>query len=159
MVEIDRATGQVEVLKYCIVDDCGTRLNPATLEGMIQGAVAQGTGAALLEEYHYDDECQPLVSTYMDYLLPTVHETPVPEKASVVTPSPLSPLGAKGAGEGAINTTPAAIMCAINDALAPLGTQITRSAREPEPPLDADPRGGAALAERRLTIATKQQAR
>jgi CO/xanthine dehydrogenase Mo-binding subunit len=117
MVEVDRETGAVS---------CGTRMNPSTLEGMIQGAVAQGVGAALLEEYVYDDDCQPHTITLMDYLLPTVHEVPMTEKAALVTPSPFTPLGAKGAGEGAINTTPAAIMCAINDALAPLGV----SARE-----------------------------
>jgi len=126
MVEVDRETGAVSILRYFIVDDCGTRMNPATLEGMIQGAVAQGVGAALLEEYVYDEDCQPHTTTLMDYLLPTVHEVPMTEKAALVTPSPFTPLGAKGAGEGAINTTPAAIMCAINDALAPLGV----SARE-----------------------------
>ena len=126
MVEVDDETGAVSILRYFIVDDCGTRMNPSTLEGMIQGAVAQGVGAALLEEYHYDEDCQPQTTTLMDYLLPTVHEVPMTEKAALVTPSPFTPLGAKGAGEGAINTTPAAIMCAINDALAPLGV----SARE-----------------------------
>ncbi|MEX1255366.1 MAG: molybdopterin cofactor-binding domain-containing protein, partial [Dehalococcoidia bacterium] len=131
LVEVDPETGQVQILKYYIVDDCGTRLNPATLEGMTQGAVAQGVGAALLEEYVYDDEAQPLTSTYMDYLLPTIHEVPMTEKAAQVTPSPFTPLGAKGAGEGAINTTPAAIMCAINDALAPLGVLATEVPASP----------------------------
>ena len=130
LVEVDVETGQVEILKYYIVDDCGTRLNPAILEGMLQGAVAQGVGAALLEEYVYEDG-QPLTSTYMDYLLPTIHEVPMTEKASLVTPSPFTPLGAKGAGEGAINTTPAAIMCAINDALAPLGVRATEVPASP----------------------------
>jgi CO/xanthine dehydrogenase Mo-binding subunit len=123
MLEVDPETGQVRILKYYIVDDCGTRLNPAILEGMVQGAVAQGVGAALLEEYVYDEDAQPLTTTYLDYLLPTVHEVPMTEKAALVTPSPFTPLGAKGAGEGAINTTPAAIMCAINDALRPLGVR------------------------------------
>jgi CO/xanthine dehydrogenase Mo-binding subunit len=131
LVEVDRETGLVEILKYYIVDDCGTRLNPATLEGMTQGAVAQGVGAALLEEYVYDDEAQPLTSTYMDYLLPTIHEVPMTEKAAQVTPSPFTPLGAKGAGEGAINTTPAAVLCAINDALAPLGILATEVPASP----------------------------
>jgi carbon-monoxide dehydrogenase large subunit len=130
-LEIDRETGQVRILGYWIVDDAGTRLNPATLEGMIQGAMAQGVGAALLEEYVYEDG-QPLVSTYMDYLLPTIHEVPMTEKAAIVTPSPFTPLGAKGAGEGAINTTPAAIMCAINDALLPLGVRATEVPASPQ---------------------------
>ena len=84
--------------------------------------MAQGIGAALLEEYAYDEDGQPLTTTFMDYLMPTVYEVPEIEKRAVVTPSPFTPLGAKGCGEGAIHTTPAAVMCAINDALAPLGT-------------------------------------
>jgi CO/xanthine dehydrogenase Mo-binding subunit len=125
MVEVDRDTGMVKILKYYIADDCGTRLNPSTVEGMIDGGVAQGVGAALLEEYTYTDEGQPLTSTFMDYLLPTIFEAPTTEKKALVTPSPFTALGAKGSGEGAIHTTPAAIMCAINDALAPLGVRAT----------------------------------
>ncbi len=122
-VEVDPDTAMVEILSYYIADDCGTRLNPATVEGMTQGGVAQGVGAALLEEYVYDEEGQLLTSTFMDYLLPTINEVPMTQKAALVTPSPFTPLGAKGVGEGAIHTTPAAIMCAINDALAPLGVR------------------------------------
>jgi len=121
LVEVDIETGHTEILKYFIVDDCGTRLNPSTVEGMTQGGVAQGVGAALLEEYVYDAEGQLLTSTFMDYLLPSVYEVPMTEKKALVTPSPFTPLGAKGAGEGAMHTTPAAVMCAINDALSPLG--------------------------------------
>ena len=105
------------------MDDCGTRLNPATVEGQTEGSVAQGVGAALLEEYVYDEEGQLLTSTFMDYLIPTINEVPFTEKDQVVTPSPFTPLGAKGCGEGAIHTTPAAVMCAVNDALAPLGVR------------------------------------
>ena len=131
LVEVDPETGQVEILKYWIADDCGTRLNPANVEGMIQGGVAQGIGAALLEEYVYDEEGQPLVSTFMDYLLPTIYEVPMTEKAALVTPSPFTPLGAKGVGEGAIHTTPAAVLSAINDALAPLGVRATEVPASP----------------------------
>ena len=123
LLEIDRETGMVEIKKYCLVDDCGTRLNPATVEGQTEGSVAQGVGAALLEEYVYDEDGQLLTSTYMDYLLPTISDVPMTVKDEVVTPSPFTPLGAKGCGEGAIHTTPAAVMCAINDALAPLGVR------------------------------------
>ncbi|MHC4481627.1 MAG: xanthine dehydrogenase family protein molybdopterin-binding subunit, partial [Planctomycetota bacterium] len=112
LVEIDRETGQTQILRYCIADDCGTRLNPATVEGMTQGGVAQGVGAILLEEYRYDEQAQPLVSTFMDYLLPTIHEVPMMEQAALCTPSPFAPLGAKGCGEGAIHTAPAAVLCA-----------------------------------------------
>jgi CO/xanthine dehydrogenase Mo-binding subunit len=125
LVELDPETGKVKILKYCIADDCGTRLNPVNVEGMIDGGVAQGVGAALLEEYVYDEEGQPLTSTFMDYLLPTIYDAPTTEKAALVTPSPVAPLGAKGTGEGAMHTTPAVMMCAINDALLPLGVRIT----------------------------------
>ncbi len=127
MVEIDRETAQVEILKYYIVDDCGTRLNPAIVEGMTQGAVAQGTAAALLEEYVYDDEGQILTASFMDYLLPTIYEVPMTHKDATTTPSPFTPLGAKGSGESAMHTTPAAIVSAINDALAPLGIRATET--------------------------------
>ena len=131
MVEVDRQTGRTEILKYFIVDDCGTRLNPATVEGQIQGAVAQGVGAALLEEYVYDAQANPLVTTFVDYLMPTIHEVPITQRDFVVTPSPVTPLGAKGCGEGAIHTTPAAVICAINDALAPLGIEVTETPASP----------------------------
>jgi CO/xanthine dehydrogenase Mo-binding subunit len=125
LVELDADTGQVKIPKYFIADDCGTRLNPATVEGMTDGSVVQGVGAALLEEYVYDEGGQPLTTTFMDYLVPTIYEAPTTEKTALVTPSPFTPLGAKGVGEGAIHTTPAAIMCAINDALVPLGVRAT----------------------------------
>lgn len=132
MVEIDPDTGQVAIHKYVIADDCGTRLNPAIVEGQVQGGVAQGIGAALLEEYVYDENGQPLAATFVDYLLPTVHEVPSVEKHAVVTPSPYTPLGVKGTGEGAIHVTPAAIFCAINNALAPLGVELTHANAKPE---------------------------
>lgn len=131
MVEIDRDTGRVQILGYYVVDDCGTRLNPASVEGQIQGGIAQGVGAALYEEYVYDAQCQPLVSTFVDYLMPTIHEVPMTVKDHLVTPSPVAPLGAKGCGEGAIHTTPATILCAINDALAPLGKEILETPASP----------------------------
>lgn len=131
-VEIDPGTGQVTIDGYWIADDCGVRLNPANVEGMIQGGLAQGVGAALLEEYVYDEEGQALTSTFMDYLIPTISDVPSPETTAIVTPSPFTPLGAKGVGEGAIHTTPAAILCAINDALAPLGVRATETPASPQ---------------------------
>jgi carbon-monoxide dehydrogenase large subunit len=125
MVEVDRDTGQVQVLKYVIADDCGVRLNPAVVEGMIQGAVAQGVGQTVLEEHVYDENGQYLTSTFMDYLLPTIWEVPMTERTYTETPSPLSPMGVKGAGESAVLATPAALLSAINDALLPLGVQCT----------------------------------
>ncbi len=121
----------MKILKYYIADDCGTRLNPANVEGQIQGSMAMGLGCALLEESVYDEQGQPLATTFMDYLLPTIHEVPMTEKIALVTPSPFTALGAKGTGEGAIHTTPAAIMSAINDALAPLGVRATETPATP----------------------------
>ncbi|MCP5041581.1 MAG: xanthine dehydrogenase family protein molybdopterin-binding subunit [bacterium] len=132
LVEIDRETGKTQILKYFIADDCGTRLNPATVEGMTYGGMAQGIGAALLEEYPYDENAQPLASTFIDYLLPTVNDIPRAESVALVTPSPVSPLGAKGCGEGAIHTAPAAVFCAINDALAPLGLMAREVPASPQ---------------------------
>ena len=131
MVEVDVETGIVEILEYCLVDDCGTRLNPTTVEGQTDGSIAQGIGAALYEEYVYDEEGQILTSSFMDYLLPTINEIPPTKKGIVVTPSPFTPLGAKGCGEGAMHTTPAAILSAINDALAPMGVRATEVPASP----------------------------
>lgn len=132
LVEIDKETGQVEILKYCMADDCGVRLNPVVVGGQTDGSVAMGIGLALYEEYVYDDEGQPLTASFGDYLIPTIHEIPRLEKTEVVTPSPFSPLGAKGCGEGAIHTTPAVIMCAINDALAHMGTRLNETPASPQ---------------------------
>lgn len=132
LVEVDVETAQVHILKYWIADDCGTRLNPANVEGQTQGGVAQGVGAALLEEAFYDEDGQLRTSTFMDYLLPTIYEVPMTEKRALCTPSPFTPLGAKGCGEGAMHTTPAAILCAINDALLPLGVSIFEVPASPQ---------------------------
>jgi CO/xanthine dehydrogenase Mo-binding subunit len=131
MVEVDRETGQVEILKYVMVDDCGVRLNPSVVAGMLQGGLAHGVGNALLEEYVYDEAGQILTSTYMDYLMPTIKEVPLAEEHAVVTPSPITALGVKGIGEAAIHTTPAAILCAVNNAIEPLGVRITEAPATP----------------------------
>jgi len=125
MVEIDRDTGLVQILKYVLADDCGVRLNPPVVEGMVLGGLAQGVGATLLEEHAYDDQGQYLSASFMDYLMPTICEVPDVESTYTETPSPFSPLGVKGAGEAAILSTPAVLMSAINDALSPLGVRCT----------------------------------
>lgn len=131
MLEVDRGTGQVSILKYVMVDDCGVRLNPSVVRGQIQGGVAHGVGNALLEEYVFDDSGQNVTSTFMDYLLPSIHDVPLTEEHSMSTPSPFTELGVKGIGEAAIHTTPAAILCAVNDALRPLGVSITEAPATP----------------------------
>ncbi len=86
---------------------------------------------ALLEEYVYDADGNPLVTTFADYLVPSIHEVPITQRDFIVTPSPVTPLGAKGCGEAGMHTTPAAITCAINDALAPLGVEVTETPASP----------------------------
>lgn len=130
-VELDPGTGVVTILGYWLADDCGTRLNPAIVEGQTQGGVAQGIGIGLLEEYPYNDVGERLCATFMDYLLPTIYEVPATQKRALTTPSPFTPLGVKGCGEGAIHATPAAIYCAVNDALAQLGIEIAELPMSP----------------------------
>ena len=130
-VEIDRDTGEIEIQRLVGVDDCGVVINPLIVAGQVHGGLAQGIGQALFEEVVYDEDGQPLVTNYMNYLMPTASDVPLAVKGEIVTPSPFTPLGAKGCGEGAIHTTPATILCAINDALAPLGKQATEVPASP----------------------------
>ncbi len=117
ILEVDPETMQLNVLKYVVVHDCGRVINPLILEGQIQGGVAQGLGNAFYERLVYDDYGQLLNGTFMDYLLPTALEVPRVESGHTETPSPLNPLGVKGAGEaGAIPVGPL-IAQAIEDAL------------------------------------------
>jgi carbon-monoxide dehydrogenase large subunit len=122
IVEVDRDTGAVRVPQYVVVHDCGIIINPMILEGQIQGGVAQGIGGAFYEKLVYDQDGQLLTQTYMDYLLPTIAEVPEAAIGHVETPSPLNPLGVKGAGEAGVIPAPAAFASAIDDAL---GTRIT----------------------------------
>jgi CO/xanthine dehydrogenase Mo-binding subunit len=117
IIEIDRGTGAVRILKYVVVHDCGKIINPLILEGQIQGGVAQGIGGAFYERLVYDDDGQLLTQTFMDYLLPTIAEVPKVEIGHVETPSPLNPLGVKGAGEAGVIPVPAVFASAIDDAL------------------------------------------
>jgi carbon-monoxide dehydrogenase large subunit len=117
IVEVDPQTFTLQVLKYVVVHDCGTVINPLILAGQIHGGVAQGIGNAFYEQLVYDDEGQLLNASLADYLLPTALEVPHMDVAHTVTPSPLNPLGVKGAGEaGAIPVGPLFAQ-AIEDAL------------------------------------------
>jgi carbon-monoxide dehydrogenase large subunit len=126
VVEVDIDTGKVQVLRYVVVHDCGTVINPMVVDGQVKGGVAQGIGNALYEEMIYDLDGQPLTTSYMDYLVPTSMEVPKIEVGHVQTPSPLNEEGIKGAGEGGTMPVPAAIANAIDDALSPLGVTVTR---------------------------------
>ena len=117
-VRVDSETGGVAIERYAIAYDIGKAVNPKLVEGQIAGGLAQGIGGALLEEFRYDEAAEPLSVTFADYLMPTARE--VPEVSILVSedaPSPLNPLGLKGAGEGGANSVGAAIASAIDDAI------------------------------------------
>ncbi len=117
-VRVDADTGGVTIERYVIAYDIGKAVNPKLVEGQIAGGLAQGIGGALLEEFLYDENGEPLSVTFADYLMPTARE--VPEISILVSedaPSPLNPLGLKGAGEGGANPVGAVIASAIDDAL------------------------------------------
>jgi 2-furoyl-CoA dehydrogenase large subunit len=116
-VEIDRNTGRVTIDKYVTTHDAGKILNPALADGQIRGAFAQGLGAALMEEFRYGEDGSFQSGTFADYLVPTTCEVPEPHIIHLETPSPFTPLGAKGLGEGNNMSTPPCIANAVADAL------------------------------------------
>jgi len=117
-VKVDRETGSVKVERFIVAYDIGKAVNPLLVEGQITGGVAQGIGGALYEEFLYDARGEPLSVTFADYLMPTAREVPPMDVIiSEDAPSPLNPLGLKGAGEGGINAVGAAIASAIDDAI------------------------------------------
>jgi carbon-monoxide dehydrogenase large subunit len=117
MVEVDRATGHVEVLKWSVAEDCGRVINPMIVDGQLHGGVAQGVASALLEEIRYSDSGQLLTGSFMDYLLPTSMDAPEISIRHLETPSTNHELGTKGTGEGGTIAAPAAIANAVADAL------------------------------------------
>ncbi len=116
-VEVERATGRVRIDHYVTMHDCGRILHPAMVDGQVRGGFANAVGAALYEEYAYGPDGSFMAGTFADYLVPTVHEIPAPEIMHYETPSPFTPLGAKGVGEGNCMSTPAALANAVSDAL------------------------------------------
>jgi CO/xanthine dehydrogenase Mo-binding subunit len=127
IVEVDRATCKATPLRYVVVHDCGTVINPMILDGQIHGGIAQGIGNAFFEELVFDDQQQLQSGSFMDYLLPTATDVPTIEGHHLVTPSPLNPLGVKGAGEAGAIPVGALYAAAIEDALrgfTPEGTSI-----------------------------------
>jgi carbon-monoxide dehydrogenase large subunit len=131
-IEVDVDTGLTKFLKYCVVEDCGTIINPLLVDEQIRGGVVQGMGGALFEECMYNDEGQLLNGTMSGYLLPTASDAPDIEVAHIETPTAESELGAKGAGEAGTGAAAAAIMNAINDAIAPLDGKVTQQPFTPE---------------------------
>jgi len=123
VVEIDRDTGHVELLRHIAVDDCGTILNPMLVHGQQHGGIAQGIAQALWEHVQYDEDANPVTASLMDYLMPSAAELPSFEVSNTETASPRNPLGAKGIGEsGTIGSTPA-VHNAVCDAVAHLGIE------------------------------------
>jgi aerobic carbon-monoxide dehydrogenase large subunit len=124
-VEVDPRSGQVHVDRYAVAYDVGRCINPMLVMGQISGGLAQGLGGALLEEFRYDADGQPLAASFMDYLLPTSQEVPTVEVlVTEDAPSPLNPLGVKGAGEGGTAAVGAAIANAVSDALGHEATEL-----------------------------------
>lgn len=123
IVEIDRATGELTVLRYLAVDDCGTQINPRLVADQVRGGLAQGFGQALQEFIAYDADGQLLTGTFLDYAAPRAEQLPNFELAHTVTPSPFNPLGVKGVGEAGTTGAPPTLVNAALDALAPLGVR------------------------------------
>src|SRR6476620_2033133 len=132
MVEVDVKTGKVTIERFLVAEDAGRLINPMIADGQVHGGVAQGIGNALLEEIIYDETGNILSSTLADYLPPTSHEIPPIELLHLETVSDASITRAKGVGEGGAIGAPAAVINAINDALAPMGAEINEIPATPQ---------------------------
>ncbi|MBX9840748.1 MAG: molybdopterin-dependent oxidoreductase [Xanthobacteraceae bacterium] len=130
--EVDPETGAVQLVNYVVVHDSGRIINPMIVDGQVMGAVAHGIGATLLEWMRFDGEGQPQTVTYGDYLLPSTDTVPRIEVVHMETPTPLNPLGVKGAAESGTIAAPAAIVSAVEDALQPFGVRIRDLPLTPE---------------------------
>ena len=124
LLSIDPDLGVPKIVRYRLGHDCGTQINPKIVRGMTMGGIAHGIGAALFEEFSYNDEGQLIAQTFMDYLLPSSHEVPAIDIIDHETPSPHTVLGQKGTGESGYLGAPAAVANAVNDALRPLGIVV-----------------------------------
>ena len=124
-VAVDPKSGAVRILRFIVVHDCGRMINPMMVEGQVRGGVVHGIGMTLFELMRFDDNGQPLAGTLADYLLPTVDVVPHIDIQHMESPSPLNPLGVKGAAESGTIGAPSAIVSAIEDALRPLDLRIT----------------------------------
>jgi carbon-monoxide dehydrogenase large subunit len=120
-----RETGRVQLLRYIVSEDCGPMINPNVVEGQISGGTVQGIGGVLFEHLAYDEDGNPVTTTFMDYLLPTATDVPEIEYGHIETPS-AGPGGYKGVGEGGAIGAPPAVINAVADALSQFGVTITR---------------------------------
>jgi aerobic carbon-monoxide dehydrogenase large subunit len=131
-LEIDRDTGHVQIVRYNVVDDVGTVINPMLLHGQIQGGIAQGAGQALMEDIHFDSEGQLITASFQDYVMPHAHDFPDIEVEANPVPTKTNPLGVKGAGEaGCVGALPA-VVNALVDALSEFGVRHMPMPATPE---------------------------
>jgi aerobic carbon-monoxide dehydrogenase large subunit len=146
-LEVDVGTGAVKILRYSVGHDCGNVINPMIVDGQVQGGVAHGIGNALLEWMQYDENAQPLTTTFADYLLPMATDVPTCAIAHVESPSPLNPIGVKGAGEGGTIPAAAAIIAAIENALSPFAVHFAETPLMPDRIVRALEQAGAYAAQ------------
>ncbi|MGW6402578.1 xanthine dehydrogenase family protein molybdopterin-binding subunit [Streptomyces sp. NPDC055134] len=132
VVELHQGTGQVEILRYVCVEDCGVAINPQVVEGQCRGGIAQGIAGALFEQITYDAQGEPSATGFMDYKVPTAHEIPDVAIHHLETPCAFTETGAKGAGEGGTIGAPAAVLNAVNDALRPTGVELDNTPITPQ---------------------------
>jgi carbon-monoxide dehydrogenase large subunit len=132
VVELHEGTGQVEILRYVCVEDCGVAINPQVVEGQTRGGIAQGIAGALFERISYDEQGEPSATSFMDYKVPTAQEIPEITVLHLETPCAFTETGAKGVGEGGTIGAPAAVLNAVNDALRPGGTELDDTPITPE---------------------------
>lgn len=137
VVELDAGTGQVQILRYICIEDCGVAINPPVVDGQARGGIAQGIAGALFEEVTYDAVGEPSAASFIDYLVPTAHEIPDVRIEHLETPCLFTATGAKGAGEGGTIGAPAAVLNAVNDALRGTGTELDSTPIRPETVLRA----------------------
>jgi aerobic carbon-monoxide dehydrogenase large subunit len=124
VVEIDRETGKVDLVRYVAVDDCGTPINPNLIEGQIHGGITHAVGQALFEQVAYDESGQLMTGSFVSYALPSAAELPSFETDRTITPSPVNSLGVKGVGEAGTIAASAAVTNAVIDALRPVGVDF-----------------------------------
>ena len=132
VTEVDPETGQVKVLRYVAVDDCGTVINPMIADGQVHGGITQGLGQALYEGVEYDSDGQLLTGSMLDYVVPTSEQAPTYETSHTYTPSPVNPLGVKGIGEAGTIAASAAVVNSVVDALSHLGVRHLDMPLKPE---------------------------
>jgi carbon-monoxide dehydrogenase large subunit len=131
-LEVDKHTGQIHILKYVMAHDCGKLINPMMVDGQVIGSVAHGIGNATLEWMQYDEDAQPITTNFGEYLLPMATDVPNIDVVHLETPSPLNPLGVKGAGEGGTIPAAAAIVSAMEHALSEYGVSFTEAPLVPQ---------------------------